>query len=174
MSIFVFPIFILILLPIKARIWLKTWVFVLCAEFILTATILTSNLIYFGYVKRHLGEELLSIVNDFDYIVGFALGEGLWMVLLLLIALIFLVRKINKWLNKQYSTIPPNSKYLQDFKDWKDYILHNLMLFMFIFLGNILNIPYIYSRVHTSAEANLALNGVFTSYKIIFNRIYTI
>ena len=65
------------------------WTFDLCAEFVLSGALLTADLIYFGYVKRHMGEELLSLGNDFSFIVGYAFGPGLWILLLLIFAFAF-------------------------------------------------------------------------------------
>lgn len=141
------------------------WTFALCAEFVLSGALLTADLIYFGYVKRHMGEELLSLGNDFSFIVGYAFGPGLWILLLLIFAFAFFIWLVNTIINIYY--------------DKPEFMGRKEILFYFIFIllaafgiygkagKTPLNIPDAYKNADTSMAADLALNGIFTSYSVI-------
>ncbi|WP_428048310.1 LTA synthase family protein [Candidatus Proelusimicrobium excrementi] len=164
-ALFVFPLIFMMILPVKSRKWLKMWTFALCAEFVLSGALLTADLIYFGYVKRHMGEELLSLGNDFSFIVGYAFGPGLWILLLLIFAFAFFIWLVNTIINIYY--------------DKPEFMGRKEIMFYFIFIllaafgiygkagKTPLNIPDAYKNADTSMAADLALNGIFTSYSVI-------
>lgn len=164
-ALFVFPLIFMMILPVKSKKWLKVWTFALCAEFVLSGALLTADLIYFGYVKRHMGEELLSLGNDFSFIVGYAFGPGLWILLLLIFAFAFFIWLVNTIINIYY--------------DKPEFMGRKEILFYFIFIllaafgiyGKVgktpLNIPDAYKNADSGMAADLALNGIFTSYSVI-------
>lgn len=164
-ALFVFPLIFMMILPVKSRKWLKTWTFALCAEFILSGALLTADLIYFGYVKRHMGEELLSLGNDFSFIVGYAFGPGLWILLLLIIAFAFFIWLVNTIINIYYDK--------PEFMGGKEILFYFLFILLAAFgiygkAGKApLNIPDAYKNADSGMAADLALNGIFTSYSVI-------
>lgn len=169
-SLLVLPFVFLMILPVKSRAWLKLWAFLLTVEFILLSSILSANLIYFSYVKRHLGEELLSIGNDFSYIIGYAAGDGFWILALFLLVFIVILLFINFLINRLYRC-PKYGGAAELFF----YILFIAIMFFGMhgrFAKEALNIPDAYASIHSSAAANLALNGIFTSYKVLTNADY--
>lgn len=164
-ALFAFPLIFVMILPVKSRKWLKTWTFALCVEFILSGALLTADLIYFGYVKRHMGEELLSLGNDFSFIVGYAFGPGLWILLLLIFSFALFIWLVNTIINIYYEE--------PKFLGWKEALFYFLFILLAAFgiygkAGKApLNIPDAYKNADTGMAADLALNGIFTSYSVI-------
>ncbi|MDR1123702.1 MAG: sulfatase-like hydrolase/transferase [Elusimicrobiota bacterium] len=158
------PVFVA-LLPVKSPRWLKFWTTLLTFEFIFFAALTIADLIYFGYVKRHMGEELLSLGNDLSFIIGYISGPALAPALLLLCALAAIIWFKNKLLSAAYE--PPRFK---GFKELGLYIIFAALILLGVFGGfkkRPLNIPDAFHTAPTSGLANLALNGIFTSYNII-------
>ena len=71
------PLFLLNI-PIEKKWWFKTWSIVLIIEIFVNILLLTSDLIYFGYVRRHLGNELWLIYNDLYSIINLVYREYLF------------------------------------------------------------------------------------------------
>ncbi len=169
-AVFVLPPIFLLMLPLKARAWLKFWTVFLILEFIFFAAALASDLIYFGYVKRHMGEEILNLSNDITFIIGYALGTGLPVLIMLLASLALLLWAVNKFINSRYAA--------PRFGGIKEIIFYALICFiMFIgifggFAKNPLNIPDAYVSVRNNDLANLSLNGIFTSYQVLLKGNY--
>lgn len=91
---------ILILLPFRFahhRTWLSFWTwanFVLLALFLL---LLAGNIVYFGFVHRHAGPEIIALGGDVGLMLDMALGSYWWALLLFLVAcvgLFFLWRRL--------------------------------------------------------------------------------
>lgn len=169
-ALFVFPLIFLMMLPVKTVKWLKSWAFVLAAQLVFFGALLTADLIYFGYVKRHMGEELLSLGNDFSFIVGYAFGQGLWILLLLVFAFAGIIWLINTVINLLYE-----EPHFCGFKEVIFYLLFIALMLFGIhgkFTKKRLNIPDAYANADTSMAADLALNGIFTSYRVITKSKY--
>ena len=169
-ALFVCPFIFLMMLPVKTRKWIKTWAFFLSFQLVFFAALLTADLIYFGYVKRHMGEELLSLANDFGFIVGYAFGQGFWVLLLLIIAFAAIVWLINLIINALYQE--------PRFCGFKEVIFYAVFIGLAFFgvhgkfTKTALNIPDAYTNADTSMAADLALNGIFTSYSVISQSNY--
>lgn len=135
------------------------------AEFVLFGALLCADLIYFGYVKRHMGEELLSLGNDFSFIVGYAFGPGLWILTALILALLFMLWSVNLIIKMFYQE--------PSFRGGKEiaYYIVFIALILFGIYGKAsrtpLNIPDAYRTADSGMAADLALNGIFTSYRVI-------
>lgn len=164
-AIFVLPLVFMLSLPVRSIKWLKFWSFLLSAEFVLFGALLSADLIYFGYVKRHMGEELLSLGNDFSFIVGYAFGPGLWILILLILGLLFLLWLVNLIIKIFYQE--------PTFRGGKE-IVYYIVFIALILLGiygkasrTPLNIPDAYRAADSGMAADLALNGIFTSYRVI-------
>ena len=164
-AIFVLPLVFMLSLPVRSAKWVKFWSFLLSAEFVLFGALLSADLIYFGYVKRHMGEELLSLANDFSFIVGYAFGPGLWILILLILGLLFLLWAVNLIIKIFYQD--------PSFRGGKE-IAYYIVFIALILLGiygkasrTPLNIPDAYRTADSGMAADLALNGIFTSYRVI-------
>lgn len=164
-AIFVLPLVFMLSLPVRSARWVKFWSFLLSAEFVLFGALLSADLIYFGYVKRHMGEELLSLANDFSFIVGYAFGPGLWILILLILGLLFLLWAVNLIIKIFYQD--------PSFRGGKE-IAYYIVFIALILLGiygkasrTPLNIPDAYRTADSGMAADLALNGIFTSYRVI-------
>jgi phosphoglycerol transferase MdoB-like AlkP superfamily enzyme len=91
---------LLMLLPFRLahhRHWLSFWTwanFVLLALFLL---LLAGDIVYFGFVHRHAGPEIIAIGGDVDLMLDMAIGSYWWALLLFLAAcvgLFFLWRRL--------------------------------------------------------------------------------
>jgi phosphoglycerol transferase MdoB-like AlkP superfamily enzyme len=164
-AILVLPLIFMMMLPVKTSKWLKFWTTFLSFEFVLFAALLTADLIYFGYVKRHMGEELLSIGNDISFIIGYIFGPGLLPSIILLAALSVIIWLKNKLINIFYRE--PSFKGIKEFLI---YIIFAALILIGSYGGctkHFLNIPDAYAATENNNIANLSLNGIFTSYNII-------
>ncbi|MDR0735203.1 MAG: sulfatase-like hydrolase/transferase, partial [Elusimicrobiota bacterium] len=164
-AVLVLPLVFAVLLPVKSPRWLKFWTTLLAFEFILFAAFTIADLIYFGYVKRHMGEELLSLGNDISFIAGYIFGPALLPTLLLLGVLTAIIWFKNRLITAAYG--PPRFKGL---KELGLYAVFAALILLGVFGGfkkRPLNIPDAFRAAPTSGIANLALNGIFTSYNII-------
>ncbi|MDR0646781.1 MAG: sulfatase-like hydrolase/transferase [Elusimicrobiota bacterium] len=164
-AILVLPPIFMMILPLKKLRWLKFWTTFLTFEFILFGALLTADLIYFGYVKRHMGEELLNMNNDMSFIMGYIFGPGLPASILLIASLSAAIWLKNKFLNASFRE--------PRFKGLKEIFLY-IIFIVLIVLGayggykkHPLNIPDAYNATESNNIANLSLNGIFTSYNII-------
>jgi len=82
--------FLCLLLPFgwAAHIWWRRiWGWCLFGILVAFALILGGDAVYFGYVGRHTGPEILAVQNDLDLLAGYIFGEYLWLVVVVLAAL---------------------------------------------------------------------------------------
>ncbi len=169
-ALFALPFIWLMILPVKSKKWIKFWTVFIVFEFILAAAVLAADMIYFGYVKRHMGEELLSLANDITFIIGYAFGPGLKILIPLLFALFVLVWAISAFIDRHYNE--------PSFKLSKEGPVYAVILALILICvygkpaKYPLNIPDAYYSVQNSNVANLALNGIFTSYQVIMQGNY--
>ncbi len=88
-GIFVGGVALLMLLPFRPthqRAWMKFWTW---ANFVLLAfllLLLAGNIVYFGFVHRHAGPEIIALGGDVGLMIDMALGGYWWALLLFLIA----------------------------------------------------------------------------------------
>lgn len=99
-GLFVGTVAMLMLLPFRVthqRAWVSFWTwtnFVLLALFLL---LLAGNIVYFGFVHRHAGPEIIALGGDLDLMFDMAFGSYWWALLLFLAAgagLFFLWRRL--------------------------------------------------------------------------------
>ena len=161
-TIFTFSsLFILILLLVKAA---KTrakialiWALILTIIFIISF----SDVLYYDYIHRHISNEIFNLGDDFDIIIGMALGSMLPYTLgatLLSAAFIYIVYKLF-------------SQELDSFISGKKLIAMFIVVFLLLFAGVRNNFggksfgssdAYAVNKV---SSGNLALNGFFTVYR---------
>ncbi len=161
-TIFTFSsIFVLTLLFVrkaKIRSFIATiWAIILSMIFILSF----SDVLYFNYIHRHMGNEIFNLANDVDIIVGMALGSMLFYTIgatLLTLIFIFVV----------YKTF---SVELQNFISGKKLFIFSLITVVLLFLGirntiqgKSFGVTDAYA-INKVSSGNLALNGFFTIYR---------
>lgn len=169
-SVLVLPLVFMVILPVKSRKWLKFWTTLITFQFILFAAFTVADLIYFGYVKRHMGEELLSLGNDLSFIVGYIFGPGLVPMLLLIGALAGII-----WLKDKLLNIFYTEPVFRGLKEIAVYIIFIIFIFLGArggFIRHKINIPDAYTATECSIIADMSLNGIFTSYNILLNSNY--
>ncbi len=67
-------------LPLRVALrpgWQRAWGWVAFAPLVVLALMLGGDVLYFGHVQRHMAGELLTMENDWGFLVGMALGPGL-------------------------------------------------------------------------------------------------
>jgi phosphoglycerol transferase MdoB-like AlkP superfamily enzyme len=154
--------FLMISLPVFNRKWFKTWSLIAIIEFFLMAPIIVADLIFFGHVKRHIGEEIKLIGNDFEFLLDFIFGDYFIhvVVILTLPALLFVLfsRLIDRW-------------YSRDFKLRTEPLRILFIVFFLVmgirgwtFHGKPVGVVDAFDY-GSSAYGNIVLNGVFTSYQ---------
>lgn len=160
---FVFPL-VMMNLPLKGygKRWFKAWSWVAFATLIPTVFILISDIVYFGYVQRHIVDELLSLGNDMDFIAGEALSSYL-PVFIGFLAFMLLVGVLWRFV------------LLLDTRDSRHPVLALIFLGVFCFLGirgsldgKPIGLVDAFSKGDT-ALGNLTLNGVFSTYSASVN-----
>ncbi|MDD2790488.1 MAG: LTA synthase family protein [Sulfurimonas sp.] len=154
-------IFILLLLFVKktkTRVYIGlAWALILNTIFILSF----SDVLYYDYIHRHISNEIFNLGEDWDIIIGMALGSMLLYTLgamLLSAAFIYGVYKIF-------------AHDLQDFISGKKLFITAFIAVLVLFLGIRNNLggksfgssdAYAVNKV---SSGNLALNGFFTIYR---------
>jgi phosphoglycerol transferase MdoB-like AlkP superfamily enzyme len=164
-AILTLPLVFMIILPVKSVKWLKFWTTALTFEFVLFAAFLTADMIYFGYVKRHMGEELLSLGNDISFIIGYIAGPGLFKALFLATLFCALI-----WLKNKFFDTRWREPRFKGPKELPLYAVFAALILLGVYGGfakHPLNIPDAYGPTTSNNIANLSLNGIFTSYNIL-------
>lgn len=156
---FIFPILLLMNLPFKIFTskffnWIGGWyIFLVIVAYI---HILVGDILYFGYVKRHLADELLLLQGDKTFLLEMVPVYWLETILgftFILIASLF-------W--QKFNLIETKTNK----KPWLTFVLIFLAFFLFI-RGSVSNKPISVVNAYVngdSKEASLTLNGVFTAY----------
>lgn len=135
----------------------------------MTCVICVGDLIYFSFVKRHTGTEILLAIYDIDLLASLASMQYLWVILVLVLIGGMLLWGSIYLAGKMYKT--PNKL------NWKDAlcVLCCILMLFFAFRGRFgfrfkpLTIQEAYTDGNM-ARGNLALNGAFCIYKSIFKK----
>ncbi len=164
-TLFSIPIFF-INLPVFYKKWFYFWGTIFLLELFAGIGILAGDLVFFGFVKRHLASELILASNDVNYIVNYALHHYLFQVILWIssfaIFVKILIKLIDKWFEKE--------KVIW----WKEILrMGGYVGFCVIAImgklephGKPINIVDAY-RYPEAEYGNLVLNGIFTTYQSI-------
>jgi len=164
------PLF-MINLPILRKSWYRFWSLLLLIELFIIACILTIDIVFFGYVKRHIGAEAVLIMNDIDYLLTHIYEQYLLHLIILIIFLIFLLLWIYRFINKYYST----QKIRFSAELIRLFLLIAFLVFSirgtFRFHGKPINVIDAFKYGKTE-YGNLVLNGVFTAYHTLRSTKY--
>jgi len=68
------------------RVWWRAWHGVACAGLLVLALACIADYYYLAEVRRHIGQEVLTVANDMGFIEAFAIGPAKWGLLLLVFA----------------------------------------------------------------------------------------
>ncbi|MGB2579672.1 phosphoglycerol transferase MdoB-like AlkP superfamily enzyme [Elusimicrobium simillimum] len=159
-------VFVLLLnLPVKSKVWVKTFLIILATIFIIMAGTLVGDFIYFDYVKRHMAEELLVIASDVGFLVKYTLTSALIPLILLLASYGAAIFLIIKFVNKYYDPAKDNLSWAKT----AAVLLVIAVVTVFgirgrIFAHKTIGIGDVYAYASSPEEAALTLNGIFTSY----------
>ena len=136
--------------------WFNSFAWLLYALMLVMAGVLVGDLIYFSFVSRHLGNEIMLLGNDGGFVLDMAFGSYKWIVLAFVVgaALLFAV-----WRAVLTSKITATR-----FMALKYVVM--LLALIVIGRGGITNKPISAIDAFTTGETrfgNLVLNGVFTA-----------
>lgn len=157
--------FVIILLPIKSIKIIKISVFIAVLMFAIMVAILFGDLIYFPESKRHISEELLTIWYDKAFIIKYIFINCWYILLSIIISMILIYIYIIKIIKKIYC--PAKISIIKNCLITLLILLLCFLLFRSRISGKPLEIADIYIMVNSSIQANLTLNGVFTSCHIL-------
>ncbi|WP_424244660.1 phosphoglycerol transferase MdoB-like AlkP superfamily enzyme [Elusimicrobium posterum] len=158
---FALPPLILFNIPLNFKWWAKIWLNLILIVFIVFLTALIADFVYFDYVQKHMAEELLVLGNDVWFIVEFAFKEMLLPLIIFILVIAAAFIALNKLTNKFFNV-------KRQYEILRFVILAIVLVLGLrgkIFdLGKPLGIADVYQYTSSTTQANLALNGVFTSY----------
>lgn len=147
-------------LPIKHakhKLWFGFWGLVLYLFVIVATLLLIGDIIYYAEVKRHMGRELLTLSNDFGYIVSMATGPYKFV---LAIFLLYALGLFVLWIKILAIEKAPLSRPIIKF----------VLIIFVLFLGirgtvdrKSINVIDAF-ETGDAAYGNLCLNGLFTTY----------
>ncbi|MDR0453624.1 MAG: sulfatase-like hydrolase/transferase [Deferribacteraceae bacterium] len=159
-----FPILLMFLLPVKSAVWKHLWMWAAFALFLCCGFFLASDVVYFGYVNRHLANEIYTLGNDLDFV--FAIVKSY---IPLAIILLFIFAAAGYGWYKLVSVTDKPERYI-----WLKILAVAIISFVFI-RGTFSSKPIgIIDAFHGgSVQGNLILNGIFTTYRYKFNEDIT-
>ncbi len=136
--------------------WFNFFAWLLYALTLVMAGVLLSDLIYFGFVSRHLGNEIMQLGNDGGFVLDMAFGSYKWRVLAFVIGAALLFALWRKVLTSKLAS----TRFMA--------VKYAVMLLVLIVIGRggITNKPISAIDAFTTGETrvgNLVLNGVFTA-----------
>ncbi len=141
---------------LAGRGWVRFWTFVVMLLTLVFAAVLVGDIIYFDYVKRHISNELLLVMDDMEFIREMLLYEYPYLIPIFLAALYYL----NRLSKKAVSVLDYDKRSITGF------ILLFLLLFILV-RGSFSDKPINVIDAFNSGNAkqgNLTLNGCFTAY----------
>jgi len=135
-------------------------------ELFIGISILVGDVVFFGFVKRHLASELILIKNDFDYIINYALHHYLIELILWILSFFIFVKIVTILIKQWYKK--------EKILFWKEVLrIGGFVLFCFLSImgklnlhGKPINIVDAY-RYSEAEYGNLVLNGIFTTYQTL-------
>ncbi len=152
------------LIPVKNRIYYQFLASICVIVWTIATAICVGDLIYFSFVKRHTGSEILLAMYDADLLTSLASSEYMWIVIVLFVIMIFAILLVFHKTGQWYQT-PARMQ-------WQSivcFVLVTLSIF-FAFRGRLgfrfkpLTVSDAYADGHLQ-RANLELNGLFCMYK---------
>jgi phosphoglycerol transferase MdoB-like AlkP superfamily enzyme len=156
------PLF-LMNLPVRSKWWMKILTVIAVIELLAMFLLLSGDLVYFGIVKRHIGDDLMLATNDMGFIIDYAIKQ-FWHALLLIAGafaafIFYLFRSINR--RFQSCNISGRRE-----------VLIQIAVILLVIIGirgsfgsKPLNVIHAFSA-GSNEYGNLTLNGVFSSYHV--------
>lgn len=136
--------------------WITFWTFVILVFGVIFTMVLLGDIVYFDYVGRHLANEILLVMNDVDFLVDMVVFQYPYLVLLILVA-IYMVQHVTR-------------RMVRGIDHSRRSVVGFVLLFVFLFIairGSFSSKPINVIDAFNSGnvkQANLTLNGCFTSY----------
>jgi phosphoglycerol transferase MdoB-like AlkP superfamily enzyme len=173
---------LLMMIPLRFannRWWFDSFAWIIYVVLVAASLLLLIDLVYYQFVSRHMGNELLLLKDDMDFGISVAFGPYKWFMFALLLyalGLAWLWRKILRipnLLENKYAYNPDNSadnKYKAVLINWAGY---SAIFFLLVLAGRgaIINRPINVIDAFTKGDTsygNLVLNGVFTTAHATF------
>lgn len=158
------PVILLLNLPVQKKWWAKLFATVLLAEFVFITGFLVADAVYFPKVGRHIGEEIIQVSSDWDYIVSYAVKQFWWALLLLLGGFAAVLKGVYRLINRKDEGMRTLRQTVT--------ILVCIVLMTALGIrghlgrGKSLGVADVYNYVPSAAGAALTLNGAFTAYQV--------
>ena len=136
--------------------WFNFFAWLLYGLTLIMAGVLVSDLLYFGFVSRHLGNEIMLLGNDGGFVFDMVFGSYKWIVLVFIIGAALLFAAWSRILTLRLTA----TRFMA--------VKYVVMLLVLIVIGRggITNKPISAIDAFTTGETrfgNLVLNGVFTA-----------
>ena len=151
---------LMLLLPVPWKLWHKLWALLFGLISALLAFLLAADLVYFAYIKRHIGRELLQVTEDKEFITSAAFSY-IPQTLAVLAMCVFVCWLAWKLAEKFYEK--PRFRLVHD----PVVFILCAGLLVLALRGRIadktISVVDAYTGGNT-ASGNLTLNGVFTAY----------
>lgn len=163
---FLMPLVFIFNFPYISKRFVKILLFCIAGMYMVLQCIMAADFIYFDTVKRHMAEELLVLGSDFGFIVRYAFTEELLTLLLIFGVYVLMLWLLNLLVNRYYTPkkIPTRRTMF--------ILLLIFLIALFGIRGKLalhkgIGIGDVYSYVSSPEEANLTLNGLFTSFHTV-------
>jgi len=169
---------LLMLVPFRfanRRWWYDAFAWLVYALLIITTLLLIIDLVYYQFVARHMGNELLLLKDDMDFGISVAFGPYKWFMFALFIyalGMAWVWYRILKIPNdsKQWSVGQPVNQTKQLLTNWGTYAVVFVVLVL-AGRGTVVNKPLNVIDAFTTGDTsygNLVLNGAFTTVHASF------
>lgn len=147
-----------IMAPIKNinKKWVLVWTYLIVVMIFFFSAILLGDIVYFNYVKRHLSNELLLLIDDFDFLVDMIVFQYPYFIAIFAVVLFFIHKAVFKIVEKI------------------DLQKRSVALFLLIFVLFVIGVRGGFSQKSINVidgfsssnakQGNLTLNGAFTAY----------
>lgn len=158
------PFIVLLLLPVNSQKFQKIIYWVMYFVYAVITIYLVIDVVYFGYVSRHLAGEFATLGNDYEFIYTMA-KTYFWLVFIVLAIVAFFGYFWKKFADIKIKESDNSKKGL--IKSAVYFIISGLIVFIFI-RGSFATKPISTINafiIGNNTLANLTLNGLFTSLR---------
>lgn len=163
----------------NSRWWFDSFAWFIFAVLFVSSLILLIDIVYYQFVSRHMGNELLLLKDDMDFGISVAFGPYKWFIFSLLAGAVGLGWLWYKLLSNTAKSADSNA--IDDRNDPKEFLYswggYAVLFVVLVLLGRgaVINRPLNVIDAFTTGDAsygNLVLNGVFTTAHASFRSKY--
>lgn len=158
---FIMPCILLFNIPVNHKLWHKFWLSLCVFIFFAFFLVLAADFVYFGYVSKHITEEIITLTSDTAFLIKYAFRQTPLLMLFIFAGIGAALYFANKYVNLSFSR--------KNFKNITRFIVIILLMFFGI-RGKIfetskpIGIADAYRYAQGISGGKLVINGVFTAY----------